>query len=231
MKIASLFTGGKDSTYSLYKAMEEGYTPSVLVSMIPKKEGSYLYHSKNIKLTSLMSKSLDIDIFKSPSESEKNKEAEELKEALEKAQNKYEFDTLGVGAIQSKYQKTRVESISKELGLNLYSPLWNVDIEEYMRNLIKEGFESIITSVSAEGLDESFLGKKIDEEMLERLIDIKQKHKINLAGEGGEYETTVLDAPIFDKKIKIEDSELTYDENKMRGEYRIKKASLSQNGV
>lgn len=227
MRAASLFTGGKDSTYSLFKAIEAGYDPAVLITMIPESDDSYFYHSRNIELTSLMAESMEMNIIKFPSESKKEREKKELREAIEEASTQYEFDSLVAGAVESNYQRKRVEEIAKKLELDLYLPLWHIDIEEYMKRLVEDGFEAIITSVSAAGLDKSFLGKKIDAEVIDELIEIRNEYEINLAGEGGEYETTVVNAPIFNKKIKIENSEINYDEEKIRGNLNIKNASLA----
>lgn len=227
MKAISLFTGGKDSTYSLYRAIEEGYEVKTLLSIVPENDQSYLYHSKNIGLTSLMAESIQIDIFKANSVCEKEKEPEELREAIKECSNKYDFDTIIAGAIKSNYQKNRLEKIAKQLSLNLFLPLWEIEIEKYMKKLVDEGFEAMITGTSAGGLDKSFLGKKINYELINELKEVKEEYGINLAGEGGEYETTVLDAPIFNKRIKIQDYDINYDEKNLRGELRIKEAVFS----
>ncbi len=215
MKAISLFTGGKDSTYSIYEAKKQGFDVELLLSMNPEVKNSYLYHSKNIELTSLMADSMDMEIYEAKSRAKKEKEAEELKKAIKKvSREKNGFDSIIAGAIKSNYQKKRLHKIAKELDMDLYLPLWRINTKKYLKTLVKQDFEVIITSVSAAGLDKSFLGKKITYDLIKKLIKVKEKHYINLAGEGGEYETTVLNAPIFDKKIKIQESETIYDKEK-----------------
>ena len=69
---------------------------------------------------------------------------------------------------------------------------------------VAEKFEAIIVSVAARGLDESFLGRRIGERCIEDLKKVREKYMIHLAGEGGEYETLVLDAPLYFERIVIE---------------------------
>jgi predicted ATP pyrophosphatase (TIGR00289 family) len=104
------------------------------------------------------------------------------------------------------------------------APLWLRDPEEYMKEIIELGFEVIITSVSAEGLDKSWLGKKIDFDILNRIKDLNKKYGIHIAFEGGEAETLVLDGPIFKKRIKIIKSETIWDRDS--GNFLIRDAIL-----
>ena len=55
MKLAALFSGGKDSTYSIYKARQMGYDVKCLITLFPKSPNSHLLHFPNIKLTELQS--------------------------------------------------------------------------------------------------------------------------------------------------------------------------------
>jgi predicted ATP pyrophosphatase (TIGR00289 family) len=93
-----------------------------------------------------------------------------------------------------------------------------------MEELIKADFEVIIVSVSAEGLDESYLGRRIDEELLDELLNLHDKYGVHLAFEGGEAETLVLDCPLFQKKINIIEAENIWQRDS--GHYFIKKAVL-----
>jgi len=63
----------------------------------------------------------------------------------------------------------------------------------------------IISGVFAYPLDEKWLGKQIDTKLIDRIVDLQQKYGLSPSGEGGEIETTVLDAPLFKKKIEVLD--------------------------
>lgn len=93
-----------------------------------------------------------------------------------------------------------------------------------MYDLLKAGFEIIIVAVAAYGLDEKWLGRRINEACIEELISLNEKYGINVAGEGGEYETFVIDCPLYKKRIEIEEAVKTWDGS--RGSCEIKKARL-----
>jgi len=140
-------------------------------------------------------------------------------------------DNLGVGgvvcgAIASNYQRKRIEKVCKELKLKLLTPLWGKDPEELLREMLKNKFEIIITSVSAEGFDEEWLGRKIDEKCVENLIRLKKKFGVNIAFEGGEAETIVLDCPIFKRKILITKAERVWKGDS--GIFEIRDAKLME---
>ncbi|MDO9627356.1 MAG: TIGR00289 family protein [Methanobacteriaceae archaeon] len=206
MKAAVLFSGGKDSTMAVYKAMEDGNEVKYLFSMISENPHSYMYHVPNIHITELSAQAMNIPLIKGITKGEEEKEVDDLKDALINLKN-LGVEAIYSGALYSVYQKSRIDKICKDIGLESIAPLWQRDSEEYMRELIDIGFEIILTGVAAEGLDESWLGRKVDEESLEELIKLNEKFGINIAFEGGEAETLVLDCPIFNKKIKILKSE------------------------
>jgi uncharacterized protein (TIGR00290 family) len=93
-----------------------------------------------------------------------------------------------------------------------------------LQEIIENHFKVIITGIFAYPLDEGWLGKEIDKEIVERLIVLKNKYKISPSGEGGEIETTVLDAPFFEKNIEVTDYEIKADKNS--GVYIIKNVEL-----
>jgi uncharacterized protein (TIGR00290 family) len=64
-----------------------------------------------------------------------------------------------------------------------------------------------VTGVYAYGFSEEWLGRKIDDATIKALIELNRRYGISLVGEGGEYETLVLDAPFFKKRIKIIEAE------------------------
>lgn len=210
MKVAALFSGGKDSTMAVYNAIKNGEKVEYLISMISENPHSYMFHVPNIHLTELLSEAMDIPIINMTTKGEKEKELEDLKNILTllKAAG---IEGIYSGALSSTYQKSRIDKLCSELGLVSTAPLWHLDPKEYMLNIIKLGFEVIITSVSAEGFDKSFLGRKIDEELIRELEKLHDKYHIHLAFEGGEAETLVLDGPLFKKKVKILKSKTLWD--------------------
>ena len=202
MKAAVLFSGGKDSVMALYYALRNGDEVAYLLSMISDNDESYMFHVPNIHITDLIAKAIGIPIIKGHSKGEKEKELDDLENQL-LILKKNGVEAIYNGAIFSKYQKTRIDSLCEKIGLKSISPLWQINEEDYMERIIDLGFEIIISGVSAEGLDESWLGRPLDKVAVEELKAINQKYGVNLAFEGGEAETLAIDGPIFKKRIKI----------------------------
>lgn len=223
MNVAVLFSGGKDSTMAYYKAVEEGHRVKYLVSLISDNPASYMFHVANIHITELSAEALGIPLMRKVTKGIEEEELEDLTHVLSDLKDEG-IEAIYSGALHSVYQKSRIDSICDELGLKSCAPLWHRDPEEYMREIIDLGFEVIITSVSAEGLDESWLGKKIDLSILEDIIALNKKYGIHIAFEGGEAETLVLDGPLFNKKIKIVESEVIWERDS--GYFLIKDAVL-----
>jgi predicted ATP pyrophosphatase (TIGR00289 family) len=154
------------------------------------------------------------------------KEVELLKSALEKAKHDYKIEGIVHGGILSEFQKTQFESVAKSLGLQVISPLWKKDQRQYMQELLDSGFEFIITAVSCNGLDDSWLGKKITKNDLDKLAHLSEKYKFNLSFEGGEAETFVTSCPLFSEPIKIQDSRKEWDG--YRGRFEIVQAKIEK---
>lgn len=202
MNVAVLFSGGKDSTMAIYKALNEGHNVKYLVSMISKNKESYMFHVPNINLTDLLAKAMNIPLISVTTDGVKEKELIDLKNSLSDLKNKG-VQAIYSGAIFSQYQKSRIDTICTDLDLISISPLWHMDQYEYMLELLDSGFKFILTSVAAEGLDESWLGKIIDYNSLDELKQLNEKYGLNIAFEGGEAESLVIDCPIFEKRLEI----------------------------
>lgn len=197
MQLAALCSGGKDSTYALWLALREGHGITYLVAMVPEREDSWMYHYPNIHLMDLFAECSDLPLIKGETKGIKEQEVEDLKKNLEGL----EIDGVVSGAVASTYQKNRIERICNDLNLASITPLWGKDSLDLLREITEANFEVIITSVSARGLDEEWLGREIDEDSIRGLEELHNEFGINPAGEGGEYETLVLDAPFFKKRI------------------------------
>ena len=221
-KVAVLFSGGKDSTRTIHWCQENGYDIKYLVTLIPEREDSYMYHVPNIHLVGKLAEAIGIPLIKKSSSGIKEKEVEDMKLAL-KGLN---INTVACGGIASNYQKTRIGRVCKELGLNLLAPFWGVDPEKFMRDTIALGFDVRFVGVYSQGFDKSWLGRKLDEKSLKELIELNKKYKLSIVLEGGEGETITLGGPIFKKKLKITDSEIIWDDKTNSGWMKIKKLEL-----
>lgn len=202
MNVAILFSGGKDSTMALYNALKSNEDVKYLLSMKSRNDESYMFHVPNIHITDLLSEALDIPIISVETDGVKEEELQDLKAAFEKLKS-LDVEAIYTGALYSVYQKSRIEKLADEVGLKVISPYWHVNELEYMRKIVSLGFKIIICGVAAWGLDESWLGRVIDDEVIDELVKINEKYQVNIAFEGGEAETLAVDGPIFKKRIKI----------------------------
>lgn len=194
---------------------------------MPHSDESHLLHHPNIQLTKLQAESLGIPQIMVTADSESTeKELALIKSALLEAKSRYSVQGLVHGGILSQFQKTRFEDLARDLGLEVIAPLWKKDQKQYMRELLDSGFVFIISAVSCDGLDDSWLGKKITEDDLTRLESLSKKHKFNLSLEGGEAETFVVNCPLFTSPIKITEYQKHWDG--YRGRFEILRAEMDR---
>ncbi len=209
MRVAVLFSGGKDSCFAASWAIGQGFE-TMLVTVEPE-EYSMMFHHPNIRATKMQAEAMGLEqVFVKTDDRDWEKN---LKAALKKLDAR----ALVTGAVASTYQRTRIDNLAKELGVPAYSPLWHAGpevMEEMLRTM-----EIYVSAVSAEGLGPEFLG-----EPLEKLVRAK-KPDVHLFLEGGEGETFVANAPFFKKRIVIEEWKKTWDG--VRGVAEIKKARLA----
>ena len=225
MKVAVLFSGGKDSTFSIYKAKKEGHDVACIVTIFPQSSESELLHYPNIQFTKLQSESMKIpQISVTVDSTNPNNESQTLEEILIKAKDEFEIEGIVHGGILSEFQRKQFEKISNSLGVTLISPLWKKDEKEYMKNLLESKFHFMPISVTSDGLDETWLGKEITKQDLETLSNLSKKYGFNLSFEGGEAETFVTDCPLFSYPIKITKSKKIWDG--YRGRFEILEAKL-----
>lgn len=222
MKVAVLFTGGKDSTRTVHWCLEKGYDVKYLVTLIPQREDSWMYHYPNIHLVDKLSEAIGIPLVKKPSSGIKEKEVEDMKEALKGL----DIDAVACGGIASNYQRERIERVCKELGLKLITPFWHTDPEKFMRDTIDLGFDVIFVGVFSMGFDKSWLGRKLNHQSLKELVGLNEKYGVSLVGEGGGFETLVVDGPIFKKRLKIIGFEIIWDDKTNSGWIKVKKIKL-----
>jgi predicted ATP pyrophosphatase (TIGR00289 family) len=202
MNVAVLFSGGKDSTMAVYAALDAKEDVRYLLSMKSRNDESYMFHVPNIHVTDLLAEALDIPIMSVETDGIKEEELEDLRSAFENLKD-LGVEAIYTGALYSVYQKSRIEKLGSEVGLEIISPYWHVDELEYMRKIVSLGFKIMICGVAAWGLDESWLGRIIDDKTIDELVRLNEKYHVDIAFEGGEAETLAIDGPIFKKRLEI----------------------------
>jgi len=206
MRVASLISGGKDSLYSTYIAIQYGWEITHAVTIKPRRL-SWMYHTENVHLANFIAGSMGIPLVERHTDAEKEDELDELESAL----RSIDIDGVISGAIASEYQRTRIERVCHRLGIKSFTPLWHKNGDTLLKEMVDAEFKTMIVAVAAEGLGEEWLGREIDMDCIKELEKVREKYGINISGEGGEYETFVLDCPLYSKKLAIDEVEKEWD--------------------
>jgi diphthine-ammonia ligase len=225
MKLAVLFSGGKDSTLALHKAAEKEEV-ICLITLVSENKESYMFHTPNIDVTALQAEAVGLPLIRKVTEGKPEEELKDLEAAIAQAITDFKIEGVVTGAVESVYQAARIQQICNRLGVWCVNPLWKRNQKALLEETVAESFNVIISGVFAYPLDKNWLGKQIDVNMIEKLVALSEEYGLSPSGEGGEIETTVLDAPLFKKKIEILDSEVEAKGNS--GVFRIKQARLTE---
>ncbi len=203
LKLAVLFSSGKDSHYAMHIMQQQNYAIECLITIKSKNPDSYMFHTPNIDLSRLQADAMGLPLIEEVTMGEKEKELDDMKRAIIRAMEEFSIDGVVTGALYSNYQRERIERVCDELGLKVFSPLWHIDQEKEMFQLLDIGYEFIFSSVAAYGLNKSWVGRVIDRIDVEKLVRLNEKIGLNVAGEGGEFESFVMDGPMYKRKIII----------------------------
>jgi diphthine-ammonia ligase len=223
MKLGVLFSGGKDSTLALHMAAEHEIVACLITLQSINRE-SYMFHTPNTSLTKLQAEALGIPLVTRETEGKKEEELVDLERAIVDATRQYQIEGVVTGAVESVYQSTRIQRICNRLNLWCLNPLWKRNQRELLKELVVKRFKVIVSGVFAYPLDETWLGRELDSAMIDRLVELEKKYGISPSGEGGEIETTVLDAPMFKKRIEILQHKTEARDNS--GAYNVTEARL-----
>lgn len=224
MNVAVLFSGGKDSTLAIHEALNRGWNVKALIAVKPKNTEAYLWHYATVELTKLSSKAMNLPLHLIKSKDiGPDKETKELDKLL----SKLDIDAILLGGVGlQKTQINAVAKVAKKHGIDVIVPHANLDHLELVKQAINLGFDIRITSVATDGLDASWLGKKIDKETLKELEKLSKKFGFHIGFEGGYADTFVCDAPIFKKKVEFIRTEKVWDDKTHSGYLVVNDAKL-----
>lgn len=221
MKLGVLFSGGKDSTYAAYLAGKEGHELVCLMTVHSKNLYSYMFHTPSIKKTKEQAKAMNLPLLIDKTKGEKEKELVDLERIIVKAIKKYKIEGIVTGALHSDYQASRIQKICDKLKIKCVNPLWHKKELDYLNELVSNKFKVIIIGVAAYPLDSSWLGIIIDKQFIDEVSKLKEKYNIHPAGEGGEFESFVLDCPLFKKPLKLKKSKITGKDHNWQMEIEV----------
>lgn len=184
-----------------------------------------MFHTPNINVTTLQAQALGLPLVSMQTEGKKEAELADLECAIAEAKSRFGIEGVVTGAVESVYQTSRVQRICNKLNLEQFNPLWKHDQKGLLEALLAKKFQVIISGVFAYPLNETWLGKQINTDMIAQLAELQCRYGVSPSGEGGEIETTVLDAPLFKQKIEITNSATEWQGSS--GVYIIKTARLA----
>ncbi|MFF2796501.1 Dph6-related ATP pyrophosphatase [Lysinibacillus xylanilyticus] len=215
-KFIASFSGGKDSVLALYKAMKVGEAVGLIVMLEEEGERSRS-HGMPPELIRAQAKSIGLPVYTAAASwSEYEKVFMSL---LEKAKNQ-SAEVLVTGDLDMPEHGCWHDKVTKNAGLKLGMPLWEMDHREAVEEFINLGFVTIIVTVNLSlGMREEDLGRTLTHEYIKEL----EARGIDPCGEGGEFHTTVLDGPMFKQPIQVRKCEIIRN-----GEYAFLPLELDQ---
>ncbi len=203
MRLAALFSGGKDSAFAAYLTTQMGHEIRFLVNIMPRVESSWIFHTPNLDAVPYMAEAMDIPLIRVDSDGTEQGDMDALRDALDGL----DIDGVVAGALWSDYQWDRMNLILGDLDLVMVAPLWRKDQGMAYDEMVNAGIDAVIVGVFAEGLDEGWLGRHLDLDTKKDLLALRDRYGVSIMGEGGEYESMVLDSPMFRKRLRIVSSE------------------------
>jgi uncharacterized protein (TIGR00290 family) len=224
MKVAILFSGGKDSCQAIKWCIDNKHEIVSLITVMPKSTEAYLWHYATVEWTICSAEALGIPLILL--KCDKIGPEEEAKE-LEKVLERIKVDALVLGGVG--LQKTQIkviEKVAKKFGVEVIVPYKNYSSEQLVEEELKSGLDIRITSVASDGLGPEWLGKKLDKETFEKLKDLSKKFGFDIDFEGGYADTFVVDAPFFKKRIEFVSTKKVWDKKTNSGYLQVVDARL-----
>lgn len=205
-KTIALFSGGKDSFYSVQKALERGNL-DLLIS-ISSNSGDTQLHAGPEATGEIRKEQLE-GIGLPYREIMVTSERGYLHRLFEGLQDVVMRETIGylvTGDLWHPYTGGIGDMLAGALDVELIRPARDScpsrdHSMKYMLEVLESGIKAVIISVRDGNLPREFVGREIDCGFLQEL----QCMSIDVAGEGGEYQSLVIASPIMNRRIVIDD--------------------------
>ena len=197
-KVIVSWSEGKDSCLACYKAMGKGYQIGYLLNLISKEYQRCCFHGIRKELINLQANLIGVPLFQKEVSTDMELYEKEFKEAIIYLKTKGSKGMV-FGDIYLTEHKNWVERVCRDLKIKMIEPLWQTSPEKIIEEFICLGFKAVVVSAKAELFGKDFIGREIDQQLLEEL----KKRNICPCGENGEFHTFITGGPIF-KKGEIE---------------------------
>jgi uncharacterized protein (TIGR00290 family) len=202
MEVVASWSGGKESCFACYKAIQDGFDVSCLLTMMAN-EGTSNFHMLSSGLLDAQSQAIGIPIVKWKTTPDTYEQ--EFKRALRqmKAEGAKGLVTGDICEVPL-HEEGWLERICKEVGVKPIKPLWGRNTKQVLSDFINEGFDATVIVVNTEVMGVEWLGRKVNKDFLSDLLKLGT---IDPCGERGEYHTFVTGGPLFKKHIRILETE------------------------
>ncbi len=222
--MGALISGGKDSWTAFQIARESGHEVPVVINVRSPNSWSYMYHTVNSWVVEVQAMAARVPIEVFYTRGVKEEEVDDLAYFIARVKKSWQIEGLVIGGIRSNYQGDRIRRVCDQLGLELFAPLWHKESTWLLREYLRRGMKVIFVLASALGIGPNWLGRELDEKAIDELIQLNKKWGVDPTGEGGEYESLVLDAPFFKEAIKVEEADKIWRVD--TGTYAIRRVRL-----
>ncbi len=202
MRVAALLSGGKDSVAAVETARGHGWDVVVALVVRPAEDDAWMFHTPNLSAAAGVAQCLGLPVAEVAVRSGAVEEVADLEVALARLKEEWRLDGFVSGALASEYQRTRLDAIGHRIGLKSFAPLWHKQPASYVRSLLRGGWDIRFSRTAADGVPNAWCGARLDEAKLAAMET--HRARPHVAGEGGEYETLVLDAPAFRRRLVVE---------------------------
>jgi len=209
MKIAISYSGGKESALALYKAIQMGHTPILLITTFNTDRNHSYSHGINEAILNRVSDSLGI-----PSMQVKTTDKDytnDFEKALTHAKE-LGAEACVFGDIDIEGHLSWCSERCKNVGIEAIFPLWGRDRTSVVYDCIDSGFVANISVISTKYLSDIFLGQQLTKEIVNSIADTGA----DICGENGEYHTFVSDGAIFKQPVQF-----SFSQKFIKNEYAI----------
>lgn len=226
MRVLALLSGGKDSVAAIHVARQSGFEVVGACCLRVVGDDSHMFHRPNSMLAPMIAEALGTQGFQAETQGTKEAELDDLQGLLQKARDATGAEAVVSGAIASEYQRVRIERIGHALGLKTFTPLWHKPPANYMKWLVDARFHVRFVAVAAEGLGRGWLGRLLTPRALEALTHQAGRFGFHLSGEGGEYETLVVNGPGFQRPVVVDQVKTHWKRD--HGEWEVQDAHVGE---
>lgn len=192
------WSGGKDSCFAAYKAVQQGYTLTALANTISHDYQRVRFHGLPAAIIQAQAEAIGVRLYQVATTPERYEDefVANLNQALTP-----EIIGIVFGDIFLEDCLAWANKVCQRLGVEAIEPHWGVPSKRLLHEFIESGFTAVIVSTQENILGKEWVGRVIDQSFYD---DITQLDGVDPCGENGEYHSLVIDGPLFKQKIVLE---------------------------